>query len=180
MKHLALLRGINVGGNNIIKKDALKALFESVGCMSVLTYIQSGNILFTSDEKKNDIQKKIEMALEQKMGKEIPVVLYNEDEYKKMMQAAPKEWNKNAEMKYNALFLLDGVTKDKAISLFPEINTTYESIHAVDGVLFWSGSKVDYAKTSYTKELAKSALYKLVTIRNGNTSLKLLDLFERV
>jgi uncharacterized protein (DUF1697 family) len=49
-KYLALLRGINVGGNNIIKMVDLKACFEKMGFLDVSTYIQSGNVLFSSPE----------------------------------------------------------------------------------------------------------------------------------
>ena len=45
---MALLRGINVGGKNIIKMPDLRRIFEEVGCMDVSTYIQSGNVLFES------------------------------------------------------------------------------------------------------------------------------------
>ncbi len=63
-RYLALLRGINVGGNNIIAKDDLRACFESTGATNVVTYIQSGNILFDSGKMKPDtLTKKIERAL---------------------------------------------------------------------------------------------------------------------
>jgi uncharacterized protein (DUF1697 family) len=51
INYLALLCGINVGGNNIIKMDALKTLFEGLGLTGVTTYIQSGNVLFKSPER---------------------------------------------------------------------------------------------------------------------------------
>lgn len=48
MKHVALLRGINVGGKNIVPMKDLAALFEAAGCRDVTTYIQSGNVIFTA------------------------------------------------------------------------------------------------------------------------------------
>lgn len=50
-QYLALLRGINVGGKNIIKMVDLKASFEEMGFLNVVTYIQSGNVLFQSEDK---------------------------------------------------------------------------------------------------------------------------------
>ena len=50
-QYIALLRGINVGGNNIIKITDLKSQIENMGFTNVVTYIQSGNVLFKSDEK---------------------------------------------------------------------------------------------------------------------------------
>ena len=65
MKHLALLRGINVSGHNMIKMEALKTTLEAIGFTNVVTYIQSGNVLFRSKEKDSkDKKKKIENAIE--------------------------------------------------------------------------------------------------------------------
>lgn len=181
MKYLTLLRGINVGGNNIIKKDKLKMLFESIGCTSVLTYIQSGNILFSfSSKNKKQLTEKIAQALNEYFKKDIPFVVYSEDEYKNMLAAAPKFWNKDVSKKYNALFLLKDMSVQEALDLFPDIEPKYEEITCTPGVIFWSGTKKEYAKTSYTKNLVKSKLYKIVTIRNGNTTIKLERLFDDV
>lgn len=181
MKYLALLRGINVGGNNIIKKDELKACFENAGCKSVLTYIQSGNILFQSDEKdRNKIAEKVQNELAKKLNKRIQIVIYDEIQYKNLVASAHKSWGQNDKQKHNALFLLDDTTVKKAREIFPKINPDYESVSFVDGVVFWSGSKDHYTKTSYTKELVKSPIYSLVTIRNSNTTFKLKDLFEKL
>jgi len=63
-QYLTLLRGINVGGNNIIKMTDLKSCFENMGFTSVSTYIQSGNVIFKSDEKDNTrLTNKIEQVL---------------------------------------------------------------------------------------------------------------------
>ena len=83
IKYLALLRGINVGGKNIIKMDELKKIFEGMKFTDVKTYIQSGNVIFLDYE--NDqikIQKKIERSL-----------------FKKL--------NGNNTLKYTLLFLID-------------------------------------------------------------------------
>jgi uncharacterized protein (DUF1697 family) len=58
--YIALLRGINVGGKNIIKMADLKRLFESAELSEVKTYIQSGNVLFKSDEEEESLRRKIE------------------------------------------------------------------------------------------------------------------------
>lgn len=181
MKYLALLRGINVGGNNIIKKDDLKACFEKASCESVLTYIQSGNILFRSSEKdKAKIASKVQEELKKKLKNEIKIVIYDEKQYLQMLNAHHANWGENKDQKHNALFLIDQIKLEEAKNLFPEINPEYEEVSFAEGVVFWSGSKEDYTKTSYLKQLVKSPIYKLVTIRNSNTSFKLKDLFDRI
>lgn len=58
--YIALLRGINVGGKNMIKMAELKQMFEGLGLSSVQTYIQSGNVLFRSQEEEESLRLKIE------------------------------------------------------------------------------------------------------------------------
>lgn len=181
MKYLALLRGINVGGNNIIKKDELKACFEKAGCESVLTYIQSGNILFTSPEKNTQkIAQKVQAELKKKLKNEIQIVIFTEEQYLKMLATAHKSWGSDENQKHNALFLLKEISPEEAKKLFPKINEKYEKVSFTEAVIFWSGSKEHYNKTSYVKELVKSPIYKIVTIRNSNTSQKLKGLFDRL
>ena len=73
--YIALLRGINVGGKNIIKMAALKQMFESIGLYGAQSYIQSGNILFKSNEEELPLQKKIEHEIEKTFGFSISVIL---------------------------------------------------------------------------------------------------------
>lgn len=179
MKYLALLRGINVGGNNLIKKEELKACFVAAGLESVLTYIQSGNVLFKSVEKdKQKLAKKIQNELKKFLKNDIQLVIFDEAQYSKMLEACHSGWGENPEQKHNALFFLEDIPKAK--DLFPKIDLHYEEVTFAEGVIFWSGSKEHYNKTSYTKELVKSPIYKKVTIRNSNTSLKLKDLFDKI
>ena len=89
-KYLALLRGINVGGNNIIKMTDLKSCFEKLGFTDVLTYIQSGNVVFTSDIKdKTRLTKKIEHALTERFNYKALVVVITHRELKKVVDEAP-------------------------------------------------------------------------------------------
>lgn len=75
MVYIALLRGINVGGKNIIKMAELKRVFETMGLLEVQTYIQSGNVLFKSEEDGESLRKKIEHEIETVFGFSVIVVL---------------------------------------------------------------------------------------------------------
>ena len=78
IQYLALLRGINVGGNNIIKMTDLKSCFESLAFTNVSTYIQSGNILFLSDEKdQTKLTNKISKALSEKFNYNLPIMIFS-------------------------------------------------------------------------------------------------------
>jgi len=74
MKYISLLRGINVGGQKIIKMVDLKSLYEFLGFRNVTTYIQSGNVIFdTNIKNKTDLQKRIEEGIESKYEFHVPV-----------------------------------------------------------------------------------------------------------
>lgn len=86
---IALLRGINVGGKNIIKMAELRQVLEAIGLSKVQTYIQSGNILFKSDEEEAALQKKIEFEIEKAFGFSVTVVLRTAEELERIIQNCP-------------------------------------------------------------------------------------------
>ncbi|WP_339317729.1 DUF1697 domain-containing protein [Paenibacillus sp. FSL R10-2734] len=74
--YIALLRGINVGGNKIIKMQDLKTMFQSIGFQNVRTYIQSGNVLFESDEEsKSLLSGVIERQIQEVFGFDVSVII---------------------------------------------------------------------------------------------------------
>jgi len=86
---IALLRGINVGGKNIIKMTDLKRVFESIGLYDVKTYIQSGNVLFNSNEVEESLQIKIEHEIEAIFGFSVTAVLRTAEELGKIISNCP-------------------------------------------------------------------------------------------
>lgn len=73
MIFISLLRGINVSGQKKIKMVDLKALYENLGLANVITYIQSGNVIFESENSAGDLMKKIETAIQNNYGFDVPV-----------------------------------------------------------------------------------------------------------
>src|SRR5581483_4758541 len=80
-RHVAFLRGINVGGNKLIKMDALADVFRSAGFRNVRTYIASGNVLFDT--------RSIERSLEKTFGHDIAVVVFTLDEIASLIKRNP-------------------------------------------------------------------------------------------
>jgi uncharacterized protein (DUF1697 family) len=77
MRYIAFLRGINVGGNKLIKMDALAVAFSAAGFRNVKTYIASGNVIFDSSSTKiAGLEKKVEKQLLKTFGHEITVVIF--------------------------------------------------------------------------------------------------------
>lgn len=87
--YIALLRGINVGGKNIIKMAELKRVFEAIGLYEVQTYIQSGNVLFKSNEGEEPLGKKIEHEIEAAFGFSVTVVLRTAAELEQIILNCP-------------------------------------------------------------------------------------------
>ncbi|GGH15310.1 DUF1697 domain-containing protein [Paenibacillus segetis] len=87
--YIALLRGINVGGKNMIKMALLKEMFESIGLNQVQTYIQSGNVLFKSNEDEQHLRQRIEHEIEVVFGFPIIVTLRTADELERILEKCP-------------------------------------------------------------------------------------------
>lgn len=87
--YIALLRGINVGGKNIIKMVDLKKVFEAIGLHEVKTYIQSGNVLFRSNETEESLCNKIEHEIEAAFGIPVKVILRTSIELEQIILNCP-------------------------------------------------------------------------------------------
>lgn len=88
--YISLLRGINVSGQKMIKMDKLKKLYESLGFKNVRTYIQSGNVIFESDQKDAlKLQKIIEKKIEEVFGFDVRVFVRTPEELKRVIDNNP-------------------------------------------------------------------------------------------
>lgn len=177
--YLALLRGINVGGKNIIKMADLKASFESMGFSDVVTYIQSGNVVFASTEK--DIAKltdKIERTLSKRFNYTSRLVLVAHSEMKKIVAGAPKGFGDEPDKyRYDVIFLKEPLTPAKAmeqVSVRDGVDQAYEGKY----VLYFS-RLISRASQSYLTKIIGLPMYQNMTIRNWNTTTKLLVLMEK-
>jgi uncharacterized protein (DUF1697 family) len=174
MDYLALLRGINVGGKNIIKMDYLKRLFEELNFSDVKTYIQSGNILFKDFESDRiKVSEKIKKALDN----QIDVMILTYSDMKKIVTEKPDKFGEeNEKYRYDIMFLLEPLTAKEAVK---EIKTR-------DGVdEIYEGNKIIYFQRlieeitkSYISKIVGTPIYQKITIRNWNTTKKLYELME--
>lgn len=179
-RYLALLRGINVGGKNILLKDNLKQCFEGLGFSNVRTYIQSGNILFRSSHTNvKRLEKRIENGLADGFSITAQAVVLSQQRYVSAIEAAPRKWGKDDLQKHNALFVLGDITPEDVIAQLPPPKKNIETITTGPGVLFWSVSKEQSSKTTLMK-LPSEPVYQQLTVRNHNTVFKLQDLFEDI
>lgn len=175
-RYIALLRGINVGGKNIIKMSELKASFENMGFIKVATYIQSGNVLFDSDETETELLTlKIETELSEHFNYLSKIVLVGQQNLMQIVKAAPEGFgSRKDEFRYDVIFLKPPLTAKDAIS---QIKTKegVDFVNAGEGVIYFSRLSQLSSQSQMTK-LMGTAVYKEMTIRNWNTTLKLSEL----
>jgi uncharacterized protein (DUF1697 family) len=88
-KKIAILRGINVGGKRRILMADLKLLFESFGLKNVVTYIQSGNVIFDSDQLNSELENLFEKGITEKFGFDVPVIVRSSKDLEKAIQKNP-------------------------------------------------------------------------------------------
>ncbi|MBK9214097.1 MAG: DUF1697 domain-containing protein [Chloracidobacterium sp.] len=118
MRYIALLRGINVGGNTMIKMSELVALFESLGFVGLKTYINSGNIRFDSPKVAEEkIVGKIEKALEGRFGRAISVMVREQSAIREILAANPFEGQFESHKEMHVLFLKEKMPADRVSEL---------------------------------------------------------------
>ena len=179
-RFLALLRGLNVGGQNVIGKDDLIRCFEELGFESVRTYIQSGNVLFRSNQSRvTALTRAIEARLTERLSNRVRAVVFSRARYRAAVAAAPDDWGSNDERKHNAAFPLRGVTPPRVIAQLPIPQKDIETVAAGPGVIFWSISKQHQTRTTWMK-LAAAPIYQQLTVRNHRTVLRLRELLEEL
>jgi uncharacterized protein (DUF1697 family) len=177
MIYVALLRGINVGGNNKIEMKKLKEVMERDGFRNVSTYINSGNIFFEDkDLTRQKLVEKFEKLITDEFGLTIKVLLKMKPEIESICTQIPSEWKNDKDMKSDVMFLWEGYDSESvldSISINPEVDT----VKYVPGVILWSLMKSKYNKSNMN-DLIKNKLYKQMTVRNVNTVRKLLEIME--
>ena len=177
-RYVALLRGINVGGNNLIKMAALKASFEKQGLLEVVTYIQSGNVVFGAAGGAADaLCRRIERALASAFQYEASVILRTHSEMQRIVARAPKGFGTQPdEYRSDVIFLkapLIGAVAIKSVAIVPGV----DEAHAGPGVLYFS-RLISQASRSRLSKIVSSPIYKSLTIRNWNTTTKLLEMMN--
>ncbi len=177
-QYVALLRGINVGGNNLIKMAELARCFEKQGFSSVTTYIQSGNVLFEAGSGTPAKHSRgLEAAILKTFGCRAAVTLRSKKQMKSIVLDAPKGFGKQPEKyRYDVIFLFELLTAKEALKDMP-IREGVDQAHAGNGVLYAS-RLIARATQSKISKIASMPMYKSMTIRNWNTTTKLLSLME--
>ena len=178
MIYVALLRGINVGGKNKVDMKKLKAVFEDAGMTSVTTYINSGNVVFSSRfRSRTKLAARLEEAIAEGIGLPIRVLVRDLDTMRATAEAIDPRWvNDGKTMKCDVMFLWDEVDRADLLDDVT-IKPGIDEVRYVAGALIWKVDAGNVTRSGMAK-LVGTPLYKQMTIRNCNTTRKLLELME--
>jgi len=172
-KYISLLRGINVGGQKIIKMVELKKSFESIKLKNVKTYIQSGNVVFDATEKNEaELVSKIEKGLKKSLGHDISVILRTIDEFEEIVNGDPFKSRTSPKSKPCVTFIAEELKPRPRIPIFSP-KKDYEIILIKNRELYCLRHEIDGRFGLPTPAMEKS--FGTATTRNWSTVWKLLE-----
>lgn len=179
IQYLALLRGINVGGGNIIKMTDLKACLEASKLNNVATYIQSGNVLFeTAETDSAELVRKLERALSKAFSPyQARIVLCSHAKLRQIVRKAPKDFGSQPDKyRYDVIYLREPLTASEAMKSV-STNPGVDAALAGPDVLYFS-RLIARASQSHLTRIIGLPVYQDMTIRNWNTTSKILALMD--
>jgi uncharacterized protein (DUF1697 family) len=178
--YLALLRGINVGGNNIIRMTDLAACFQDdMGFAGISTFIQSGNVVFRARKQGlAALTASVEKALSARFGYKAAVVVLSHDILSAVVTGAPRGFGRQpAKYRYDVIFVRKPLTAAAAAAHFSPregVDRIATGKHAV-----YASRLAARATQSRMGKITATPIYPLITIRNWNTTTKLLAIMDR-
>jgi uncharacterized protein (DUF1697 family) len=175
MVYVAFLRGVNVGGKGIVSMAAIKEALIALGLSDVRTYINSGNVIFsTRASDARPLTARIEKALEQHTGMAIKVLVIDHRTLKKMVDAIPRNWVDDKTMRTYVLLLWKELDDRGILERLP-IKPGVDELKYTPGAVVWRVDRENVGK-SHMNRIVGTPMYKNITIRSANTMRKLDEL----
>lgn len=176
---ICLLRGVNVGGNKMLKMDALKALCGAIGLRDAKTYLQSGNVVFGSDDMDRAVlASRIEDGIRKKSGLEVKIILRTADELREVIAANPMPPEDHNPSALLVAFLGGEITKE-AKALLTSLKIPSEELHFGKQELYIYFPE-GIASSKLSNALTEKKVGVNVTARNWNTVNALLKMAEEL
>lgn len=177
-RYIALLRGINISGKNKIAMSELKEGFIEIGCEDVITFLNSGNVVFSIEEG-NEIALavKINQMIRERFRFDIPVLIVRQQTLKEILGKAPVWWGTdNKEIYDNLIFVMPVSTAENIAEKIGEPTKELEQIFIWENVIFWSFDRAKYAKANWWKKTAGAGIGEALTIRTANTVREIVEM----
>ena len=178
MEYVALLRGINVGGNNKVVMSELREQIEAAGFGHVRTYINSGNLLFEAEAPREDVAQRVEDLLASRYDFPIRLALLTGQDYLAQLDELPDWWHGEVARR-DALFYTRGLDRDLVRERIEAMELGDEAVHFGEHAVFWGKfDEKSFLKTAYHKRLLREDFYRQVTIRSGSTVEKIASMIR--
>lgn len=175
-RYVALLRGINIGSRNRIAMPALREALEEAGFEDVGTYVQSGNVVLTSDAKADAVRRKVEGVVTESFGLEIPVVVRTKAELAAVVRRNPLGEVANEPKRYQVSFL-ESKLPAKTLQELEAVAAPGERVVA-HGREIYAWHPAGVARSKLWAKLAGKGLGVTATARNWTTVEALLELTD--
>ncbi|MEN2489007.1 DUF1697 domain-containing protein [Flavobacterium sp. B11] len=175
--HLALLRGINVSGHNMMKMEALKAMLENLGFQNVRTYLQSGNVFVDSEEEASKVGFMIKQEIFKVFGHEVPVVMITKENLESCFVNNAFLKEKDADLKKLYVAFVSTTLKKENINDL-KISQFKPDEASIDENRIFIKYAVGAGKTRFDQKYIEKKLNVIATIRNWNTVTNLLKMYE--
>ena len=177
-RYVALLRGINVSGKNKVSMPALKEGFEQLAFEDVKTYLNSGNVIFSSHEDNiKKLTNQIELKIHIQSRLDISVFVVSKQDRLDILHNSPQWWgNNNKDIYDNLIFIIPPA---KFLDVYNEIGEQKKELEKIENykeVIFWSFSRKDYQKTNWWSKTASANISAKLTIRTANTVRKIANM----
>ena len=176
MKYISLLRGINVSGQKSVKMNDLRVLYENLGLRNVITYIQSGNVIFDATGNIASLADKIEKAIQKKYKFHVPVEIRTRQEFLSIIKNCPLKFldlDANG-AKVLVVFLSDFPSKDHISNIMQHVAESEKLIfNNREAYLYCPNG---HGKSKLSNKFLEQKLKIRATTRNWKTVVKLLEL----
>jgi uncharacterized protein (DUF1697 family) len=175
---ISLLRGVNLGGHHKIKMDELRTLYATLGLRDVQSYVQSGNVVFRTDERTlPPLAERIENAIEKKYGFHSDVILRTTADLRDVIARNPFARHRDIEpAKLLVTFLAQHPPKELSAQILA-VKPDPEKLH-LDGRELYVYFPDGMGRSKLFSTLFGKLLKKEGTGRNWNTVTKLLEMAE--
>ncbi|WP_455580125.1 DUF1697 domain-containing protein [Eubacterium maltosivorans] len=177
-RYIAFLRGVNISGKNKVPMTRLKNEFEKLEYKEVKTYLNSGNVIFSSDKNNiKSITKQIVTIIKKQFSLDIPIFVIEKEELEDILRNAPDWWgNKDKEIYDNLIFIMPPTTFVDVFSEIGEAKEKLEKILNYKEAIFWSFSRKNYQKTNWWPKTARGNISNKLTIRTARTVRKVVEM----
>lgn len=178
--HLALLRGINVSGHNMIKMEELRDLLVRIGFQNVRTYIQSGNVFVDSEEENgSSVGFKIKQEIFKEWGYDVPIIVIGKEDLEASLQNNPYLKEKDTDTKKLYFTFISKVLGENAIHEL-KMSQVKPDEAVIDKNRVYIKYAVGAGKTRFDQKYIEKKLNVTATMRNLNTVTKLLEMYNEL